>query len=522
MNYNYPTNALIQLTKQIPQLVFRKTSTAHQVQPFSRQYIIMNCLTILCLISVGSYVGCAPTKPDNPKTFYDAVIEKCPLLQARMSLKNHPIFTACTNWTAISEVNKLSGENVKDVRCLLYFESFTELCTKTPNVNISLLNSVLIEYPLEAVCEYAKNTSNKNLNAIFSSAHSCKKICLDDFGMVYSICRISYNFAHYQPVQDQEPPKVVESQDAKNEHPSEQNTETNTGEVLNNKNSKVDKVAANAAKNHGPVSAEGAVHPVIKPNSNGVPALPGTDNEGDTGNQEVAPEVGAPAQQPVVDHEEQNRDAKDKAKDGVEPAQQDIAASATLDVPTQVQSAEVHEVNEDANQKPETVNQKPDNTKTVQSSPKEVESTNEDTAMDILEDKGSQNLPVNGDPDVGDDDVDLTDGAEEENLAANSVHAEKDSKPMKTDESEPANYNTEMDGDSNFFTYFMLLCIIFIVAYVCYHNKQKILALILEGRRGKRQYRGRRPNSANYHKLDSNLEEAITSSCKKNTNNVIY
>ena len=67
--------------------------------------------------------------------------------------------------------------------------------------------------------------------------------------------------------------------------------------------------------------------------------------------------------------------------------------------------------------------------------------------------------------------------AEEENLAANSVHAEKDSKPMKTDESEPANYNTEMDGDSNFFTYFMLLCIIFIVAYVCYHNKQKVTKL---------------------------------------------
>lgn len=48
------------------------------------------------------------------------------------------------------------------------------------------------------------------------------------------------------------------------------------------------------------------------------------------------------------------------------------------------------------------------------------------------------------------------------------------------------------------------------------------MALVLEGKRSKRQYRGRRPNSANYHKLDSNLEEAISSSCTKNSSNIIY
>jgi hypothetical protein len=60
---------------------------------------------------------------------------------------------------------------------------------------------------------------------------------------------------------------------------------------------------------------------------------------------------------------------------------------------------------------------------------------------------------------------------EEDNLESS---VEKSSKPLKIGDTDPANYSTEMDGDSYFFTYFMLLCIIFIVGYVCYHNKQKV------------------------------------------------
>lgn len=48
------------------------------------------------------------------------------------------------------------------------------------------------------------------------------------------------------------------------------------------------------------------------------------------------------------------------------------------------------------------------------------------------------------------------------------------------------------------------------------------MALVLEGKKNKRQHRKRRPDSANYHKLDSNLEEALSSSCIKNSNQIIY
>lgn len=100
-------------------------------------------------------------------------------------------------------------------------------------------------------------------------------------------------------------------------------------------------------------------------------------------------------------------------------------------------------------------------------------------------------------------------------------------KPKEIDEDNvniAANYQNQNidDSDSYFFSYFMMVCVVFIFGYVAYHNKQKILALVLEGRRGRRSSRTRRPNSSNYRKLDSTLEEAVTSSCNKNSTQVIY
>jgi len=62
----------------------------------------------------------------------------------------------------------------------------------------------------------------------------------------------------------------------------------------------------------------------------------------------------------------------------------------------------------------------------------------------------------------------------------------------------------EVDERSSFFGYFILLSIVAIIAYLVFHNKQKILALVLEGRR--RQGNRRRSGGREYRKLDSNLE----------------
>lgn len=77
------------------------------------------------------------------------------------------------------------------------------------------------------------------------------------------------------------------------------------------------------------------------------------------------------------------------------------------------------------------------------------------------------------------------------------------------------------DPDSNFFTYLCILMFLCVFLYILHQNRQKILALFLEGRRGGRRSRERSRNGskAAYSKLgdlDSNLEEAIMS--KKSLN----
>nr|CAD7255809.1 unnamed protein product [Timema shepardi] len=69
------------------------------------------------------------------------------------------------------------------------------------------------------------------------------------------------------------------------------------------------------------------------------------------------------------------------------------------------------------------------------------------------------------------------------------------------------------DEDSHFFAYFMTMVLVCIIGYLVFHNKQKG-----RSRKGSR----RRPNTAGYRKLDSNLEEAVTSSCSQSVTHVIY
>uniref|UniRef100_T1IBL6 Uncharacterized protein n=2 Tax=Rhodnius prolixus TaxID=13249 RepID=T1IBL6_RHOPR len=64
-----------------------------------------------------------------------------------------------------------------------------------------------------------------------------------------------------------------------------------------------------------------------------------------------------------------------------------------------------------------------------------------------------------------------------------------------------------------------------IVVYVLFHNRNKLMALALEGRKGRsaRARAGGRHSSASYSKLHSNLEEAIASNATTpSAANVLY
>jgi len=74
---------------------------------------------------------------------------------------------------------------------------------------------------------------------------------------------------------------------------------------------------------------------------------------------------------------------------------------------------------------------------------------------------------------------------------------------------------------TNFFSYFIVLAIITIVAYLVFHNKKKILGLIVEGRSGKQAGR-RRSGGREYRKLDSNMEDMMETGKETNMRQVIY
>ncbi|XP_015606002.1 trans-Golgi network integral membrane protein 2 isoform X2 [Cephus cinctus] len=95
-------------------------------------------------------------------------------------------------------------------------------------------------------------------------------------------------------------------------------------------------------------------------------------------------------------------------------------------------------------------------------------------------------------------------------------------KPSKIKDTLFLNPSIRTEDDSHFFTYFVVITFLCIGGYVGYHNKQKILAFVLEGRRSRGSRGRRRPNTASYRKLDCTLEEAVNSQCNSNVTHVIY
>jgi len=89
--------------------------------------------------------------------------------------------------------------------------------------------------------------------------------------------------------------------------------------------------------------------------------------------------------------------------------------------------------------------------------------------------------------------------------------------------------STEDPESSNFISYFFVLTIITICGYLIFYNKKKLIALCLEGRRGRSTgrrsrsgSRSGRSSSAQYRKLDNNLEEAMGPNSSSSYREVIY
>jgi len=93
--------------------------------------------------------------------------------------------------------------------------------------------------------------------------------------------------------------------------------------------------------------------------------------------------------------------------------------------------------------------------------------------------------------------------------------------PMETSFEKQMNAGADDPPQSNFFSYFIVLAIITIIAYLVFHNKKKILGLIVEGRSG-RQAGRRRSGGREYRKLDSNMEDMMETGREPSMRQVIY
>lgn len=148
---------------------------------------------------------------------------------------------------------------------------------------------------------------------------------------------------------------------------------------------------------------------------------------------------------------------------------------------------------------------------------------NEDSVMQTYENYSKvQDTDIAGYIRTGDEDQEEGRvNSDHQGEQSEQIPKEIDTHQEETETGNTAQFNQLGDPDnSHFYAYFMTMVVICIVGYVVFHNKQKILALALEGRsrRGTR----RRPNTSAYRKLDSNLEEAVTSTCSTSVTHVIY
>ncbi|XP_017882307.1 trans-Golgi network integral membrane protein TGN38-like isoform X2 [Ceratina calcarata] len=196
----------------------------------------------------------------------------------------------------------------------------------------------------------------------------------------------------------------------------------------------------------------------------------------------------------------------------------------TPPVDKQVQEVQkLDTVNVDDTEKVSVNKEKPDDPKKVDDINGNVDKTKIEETEDVKTSTISENTE---DRENSANQDDWADGDPNEGLDQASV-TEADSEQGVPEPSEQRDFTSRYhsirtDDESHFFTYFTIVSLLSVAAYVGYHNKQKILAIVLEGRRSRNNRGRRRPSTANYRKLDCTLEEAVTSQCNANVTHVIY
>ncbi|KAL7289314.1 hypothetical protein TKK_0017245 [Trichogramma kaykai] len=161
------------------------------------------------------------------------------------------------------------------------------------------------------------------------------------------------------------------------------------------------------------------------------------------------------------------------------------------------------------------------NSKQIDDSPNAAEDQNPDNDINSLENHQAKNGNENDEDTNEQDDMDEKEDLDKASQSQGRGNSQVDLRKFR--DSAMEDIIQRQEEESHYFAYFTTISLICFILYIGYHNKQKLFAMVLEGRRSRRG-RGsrRRPSTANYRKLDSNLEEAVTSQCNSNATNIIY
>ncbi|CAH1119192.1 unnamed protein product [Phaedon cochleariae] len=521
--------------------------------------------------------------PEN--TFLTSIKEKCYGVVQNESITKftNPQLQKCVNWTQINSTTVLDRTTEQDVLCLLYHDSFISFCDemkKYPKskIDTSDFDKIIKTYTTKTICDNGVIPVDRSYEHILldliKQKETCYKLC-GTYNNNYPVYECA--FANYvatldfHTINDKE---NVHTQELSNLPSTKKESNTITVKLGNSEektgSSKVhDKVET--GKHQEPNSISNAQENVGFPNNT-------PDDVKAAKDQSNVPSPVLNVQQNQVTTQEHHNpdDQENKIADQNEGEKETQKNVETNETPDQSQHGVAGQENKQPDSKQDNKslanhddssqnNQKTQNTEThnpqadknleqIQDQDgsngrfdkpdeKEGEKTKEKTVKDdgkltnTNEDSPAKKESTAVNEEEGDTKVD--DVAQEVNQfqetdAEESIDPDFEARPdlPLVDEKPQLNLNDppmvstdnvyEIDGDSYFFSYFMVICVMFILGYVGYHNRLKVMALVLEGKRNKRQYRGRRPNSANYHKLDSNLEEAISSNVTKNSSNVIY
>ncbi|XP_030755678.1 trans-Golgi network integral membrane protein 2-like [Sitophilus oryzae] len=442
----------------------------------------------------------APTenKSKVSETMYDAIAKKCPAVEVTNLKNNSTIFTKdCLNWDKINATNVFNDETKQDVLCLVYYESLVSFCTKlgenahkfkgliTPNIAKEKYNVCAGNISI-----YPKNNtkSEHDISKLLPDYTGCLKLCWDG-QEIRDICNLAYYFNTFNfTMLDSYIALKQKSNNAATLIPQVNSNTKEISTVVEKQPSEV-----GSSKNPAPVFETIPVASNKNPQADPKPKLTVQDvkNEKSPEVLNEKPKDIVAVENSLAEPEKQPAKKTEKPPELVAP-QKVIPVHEEMDKNSEVKETQVNPVGED----------------------KHVPNEDQFEEQNIEQQEQEEE--------------DEEEGIPEEPLRNNEENLEKDKKVVKPDMVEESPISSfavtdeDMDGNSYFFSYFTVLMCLCIAGYVGYHNRQKILALILEGKKGRKPGRGRRPNSANYHKLDSNLEEAMSSSCPKPSSNVIY